>query len=154
MHKHGPFFVIVRKNIPPVFFIFFYFLFAVLMDAVVFFYCSHLAPCFASLSAYLFPGMFVLPGIHCKVMLMVWAIMTLLIFQFSDCHVLDVLNSSASRPDLVTRKMTILLHCFTFCVNVFDMLGRDTLLPLLPLHSWSCDSTRFKEIFKHLIKEL
>ena len=53
--------------------------FAVFSDAVLF-CCGHLAPCFASLSACSFPGMFVCPGIHCKVMSTVWAAMKSLMF--------------------------------------------------------------------------
>ena len=96
--------------------------FAVFMDAVLF-CCGHLAPCFASLSACSFPGMFVWPGIHCRVISMVWAVMTLLIFLDSFLIVMSLRSSfpRASRTDLASEKMTMLFLGFTFSVKIFDM---------------------------------
>ena len=83
--------------------------FAVFMDAVLF-CCGHLVPCFASLSACLFPGMFEGPGIHCRVISMLWEVMPLLIF-LNDFLIVRSLKSSflsASKTDLASEKMTML----------------------------------------------
>ena len=55
---------------------------AVFIVAVLFNW-GHLAPCFASVSALSFPWMFVCPGIHCSVMLMLWSAITFPIVQES-----------------------------------------------------------------------